>query len=147
MKSVKRTTRFWVLTSLAGVVILTYLFATAPRPLETRSETEKTLSTQEALTLLAHENDVTRTLFTKSIVGGGKKNGLRFDEKWEETDDIAGPLPAHFLRGVADDLSRSDVPLRLFLIGLSHRKEQQTRRRTGPSSSKPCVRTSSPSIS
>ena len=48
MKSVKRTTRFWVLTSLAGVVLLTYLFATAPSPLEARSEAEKTLSTQEA---------------------------------------------------------------------------------------------------
>ena len=115
MKSVKRTTRFWVLTSLAGIVILTYLFATAPRPLDSDLGAKKTLSTQEALTLLAHENDVTRTLFTKAIVGGGKKNGLRFDEKWEETDVIAGPLPALFLRGVADELSRSDVPLGLFL--------------------------------
>ena len=115
MKSVKRTTRFWVITSLTGVVLLTYLFATAPHPLDSDRRAEKTLSTQEALTLLTHENDVTRTLFTKAIVGGGKKNGLRFDEKWEETDVIAGPLPALFLRGVADELARSDVPLGLFL--------------------------------
>ena len=44
------------------------------------------------MTLLAYENDVTRTLFTKSIVGEERK-WLHFDEKWEETDVIAAPCP------------------------------------------------------
>lgn len=115
MNASTRPTRFWTLTVLAGAAVLTYLFATAPAPLDQGEDARYTLSTSEALTLLAHENDVTRTLFTKAIVGGGKKQGLRFDENWAEEDVVAGPLPALFLRGVADELSRSEVPLRLFL--------------------------------
>lgn len=115
MKATPRPARFWTITVLAGAAILTYLFATAPAPLQQGEDARRTLSTAEALSLMAHENDVTRTLFTKAIVGGGKKQGLRFDERWAEEDVIAGPLPALFLRGVADELSRSDVPLRLFL--------------------------------
>lgn len=115
MKPLNSATRFWVLTLLGGVVVLTYLFATAPQPLVSGAEARKTLSTETALSILAYENDVTRTLYTKSIVGGGKKNGLRFDEKWEEEEVIAGPLPALFLRGVARELAKSDVPLGLFL--------------------------------
>lgn len=95
--------------------MLVYLFATAPAALESGPSAKKTMSTQEALTLLALENDITRTLFTKEIVGKGKAQGLKFDEDWADQDVIAGPLPALFLRGVAGELAASDVPLGLFL--------------------------------
>ena len=95
--------------------MLVYLFATAPAALDSGAVERKTISTAEALTMLAHENDVTRTLFTKGIVGKAKPQGLAFDEDWADEDVIAGPLPALFLRGVADQISASEVPLRLFL--------------------------------
>ena len=98
MNRMSRATRFWVLTTMGTLVLLVYLFSTAPMPLEADLGNRKTLSTQEALSLLAYENDITRTLFTKTIVGEGKKNGLRFDENWAEDDVVAGPLPALFLR-------------------------------------------------
>lgn len=110
-----RPFQFWTLIVLSGAILLVYLFATAPPPLLQAEEERHTMSTSEALTLLAHENDVTRTLFTKAIVGSGKARGLAFDENWAEPDVIAGPLPALFLRGVAQSLSASDVPLNLFL--------------------------------
>lgn len=115
MNRMSRATRFWVLTTMGTLVLLVYLFSTAPMPLEADLGNRNTLSTQEALSLLAYENDITRTLFTKTIVGEGKKNGLRFDENWAEDDVVAGPLPALFLRRVALDLSQSEVPLGLYL--------------------------------
>lgn len=112
---IMRQHRFWALLTAATAVALTYLFATAPAPLEGAPAARPTLSTAEALTLLAHENDVTRTLFTKAIVGQGKPQGLKFSEHWADPMVIAGPLPALFLRGVAAHLAKSDVPLGLFL--------------------------------
>lgn len=110
-----RTNRFWAFLVALTAVALTYLFATAPTPLEGATAAKPTLSTEEALTLLAHENDVTRTLFTKAIVGQGKPQGLKFSEHWADPVVIAGPLPALFLRGVAAHLAESEVPLGLFL--------------------------------
>lgn len=107
--------RFWALLAAATAVALTYLFATAPAPLDAGTAAAPTLSTADALTLLAHENDVTRTLFTKAIVGAGKPQGLQFSEHWTDPDVVAGPLPALFLRGVAAHLARTEVPLGLFL--------------------------------
>ena len=110
-----RPTQFWTLVVLGGAAILVYLFASAPPPLETQRTERPSLSTAEALTLLAYENDVTRTLFTKEIVGNGKPQGLNFRENWMDDDVVAGPLPALFLRGVEAELSKSDVPMHLFL--------------------------------
>ena len=115
MNRVSRPVKFWTLTVLGGAALLVYLFATAPTALESGASAQKTMSTEEALTLLAMENDITRTLFTKEIVGKGKAQGLKFDEAWADKDVIAGPLPALFLRGVADELAKSDVPIGLFL--------------------------------
>ena len=115
MNRVSRPVKFWTLTVLGGAALLVYLFATAPTAMESKASAKKTMSTQEALTLLAMENDITRTLYTKEIVGKGKANGLKFDEDWADEDVIAGPLPALFLRGVAGELAASDVPLGLFL--------------------------------
>jgi len=76
---------------------------------------EKAFSVSEVLTMVAYENDVTRTLYTKAIVGGGKKQGFKFDEDWQDEKVEAGPLPALFLRGVANDIRKGDVPLGLYL--------------------------------
>jgi hypothetical protein len=107
--------KFWATFGLVGALLSIYLFATAPIPLESTGESHPTLSTAEAFELLAHENDVTRTLFTKAIVGAGKQQGLLFSEHWADPEIHAGPLPALFLRGVAAHLAASPVPLGLFL--------------------------------
>ena len=87
-------------------------------PEETSEESfteTKAFSVAEVLEMVAHENDVTRTLYTKGIVGAGKKQGLKFDEDWQDDEVEAGPLPALFLRGVSADIRKSPVPLGLYL--------------------------------
>ncbi len=76
---------------------------------------EKAFAVAEVLEMVAKENDVTRTLYTKAIVGGGKKQGMKFDEDWRKDDVEAGPLPALFLRGIATSIRKSPVPLGLYL--------------------------------
>ncbi|MEM6829094.1 MAG: DUF3365 domain-containing protein [Bacteroidota bacterium] len=76
----------------------------------------KKYSIEEAFEIVAAENDVARTLYTKAIVGAGKKQGMKFHEDWEKDDVEAGPLPALFLRGIAGDIrQKGEVPLGLFL--------------------------------
>ncbi len=82
---------------------------------ESAAASTKAFSVEEVLEMVAHENDVTRTLYTKAIVGGGKKQGLKFDEDWQDDEVEAGPLPALFLRGVSADIRKSPVPLGLYL--------------------------------
>lgn len=87
-------------------------------PEETTTESiaeTKAFSVEEVLEMVAHENDVTRTLYTKGIVGAGKKQGLKFDEDWQDDEVEAGPLPALFLRGVSADIRKSPTPLGLYL--------------------------------
>ncbi|MGB1074929.1 MAG: c-type heme family protein [Flavobacteriales bacterium] len=115
MSNNKSIIGFWLVLLCLTAILLTYLFATAPEPLVQQEAKVHVMSTEEALTLLAHENDVTRTLFTKAIVGAGKPRGLAFSEHWTDPDVIAGPLPALFLRGVASHLAVSEVPLGLYL--------------------------------
>lgn len=76
---------------------------------------DKVFAVADIMTLVAEENDITRTLYTKGIVGAGKKQGLKFDEDWQDDDVEAGPLPALFLRGVSSSIRKSDVPLGLYL--------------------------------
>ncbi len=91
------------------------LFSCQPLP-ESTEKSDKMYSIEEAFEIVAKENDVARTLYTKAIVGAGKKQGLKFDEDWEKDDVEAGPLPALFLRGIAGDIrKKGDVPLGLFL--------------------------------
>ena len=122
----KSATRFWGLLLASALVLLGYLFFTAPEPLVSTAQERHTLSTEEALSLLAHENDITRTLFTKAIVSAGKPKGLAFSEHWTDPDIVAGPLPALFLRGVAAHLAASPVPLGLYL-GSDHPIESSNR--------------------
>lgn len=81
----------------------------------TTASPAKMYSVQEAFEIVAKENDVARKLFTKGIVGPGKKAGLKFDEDWRKEDVEAGPLPALFLRGISSFIQKTDVPLGLFL--------------------------------
>lgn len=107
--------RFWAIASMLFVLALGYLFYTAPVPLAAAASAQKTYSTREAMAMLALENDVTRTLYTKAIVGAGKARGLSFSEQWADPEVVAGPLPALFLRGVAEELHTSELPLGLYL--------------------------------
>ncbi|AUS04039.1 c-type heme family protein [Pseudotamlana carrageenivorans] len=76
---------------------------------------EKVFAVDEVLEMVSKENDVTRTLYTKAIVGKGKLQGMKFDEDWRKDDVEAGPLPALFLRGVASSIRKGPVPLGLYL--------------------------------
>lgn len=101
--------------ALLLAVLLVYLFVTAPPPLEEHSANMKTISTQLALHILQNENARVRALYTKEIVGQGKKQKIAFSEHWKQTDVHAGLLPAQFLRQTARYLERSRVRLGLFL--------------------------------
>lgn len=96
---------------------LFFLSACGGVPEEGEEASEKKIfSISEVFEMLAFENDVTRTAYTKIIVGELKKQGLNFDEDWRKSDIEAGPLPALFLRGVSSDISRKkEVPLGLYL--------------------------------
>ena len=97
------------------VVVGIYLFATAPPALAETRGAGGSLATETLFKMLANENDVARALYTKEIVGPGKKRGLAFREDWAEQDVVAGPLPALFLRSCAQILYRSQHPLKLRL--------------------------------
>lgn len=106
------------LNLVAIMAIATLVFSCQPLPEEGAEEASsgKMYSIEEAFEIVATENDVARTLYTKAIVGAGKKNGLKFHEDWEKDEIEAGPLPALFLRGIAGDIrKKAEVPLGLFL--------------------------------
>ncbi|MDO5969104.1 DUF3365 domain-containing protein [Flavivirga aquimarina] len=86
-----------------------------PEENKASASTENVFSVAEVLEMVSKENDVTRTLYTKAIVGKGKTQGMKFDEDWRKDDVEAGPLPALFLRGVATSIKKSPVPLGLYL--------------------------------
>ena len=96
-------------------IIAIYLFIDAPPPLGTELKTGKLIPIESALRILNKENEIIRHLYTKEIVGHGKKQGLKFDENWEREEIHAGLLPAQFLRMTANYLQRSELPLGLFL--------------------------------
>ena len=105
-------------TRLLAIIISVGAYSCQPLPEEGVSEVKsnKIYSIEEAFEMVATENDVARTLYTKAIVGAGKKQGLKFHEDWEKDEVEAGPLPALFLRGIAGDIrKKGEVPLGLFL--------------------------------
>lgn len=102
--------------TILGVVVLSLISCGGvPEETAVSSNEEKVFSVEEVLSMVAEENDVTRTLYTKAIVGKGKEQGMKFDEDWRKDEVEAGPLPALFLRGVATSIKKSDVPLGLYL--------------------------------
>lgn len=114
MKNLKK------LTTITYTILLVNIFlATSCKGVpEETSETvtvENVFSVEEVLEMVSKENDITRTLYTKAIVGKGKAQGMKFDEDWRKDDVEAGPLPALFLRGVATSIKKSPVPLGLYL--------------------------------
>ncbi|WP_109831019.1 c-type heme family protein [Reichenbachiella versicolor] len=110
--------KFIITSVIYAVMMVALLQACAPLPEETSEAAApgKSYSINEAFEIVAKENDVARTLYTKAIVGAGKKNGLKFHEDWEKDEMEAGPLPALFLRGIAGDIrKKGEVPLGLYL--------------------------------
>lgn len=99
----------------AAIVGLSSCGGGIPEETTTAEVSDKVFSVEEVLEMVAAENDVTRTLYTKGIVGAGKKQGLKFDEDWQDDEVEAGPLPALFLRGISSDIRKSSVPLGLYL--------------------------------
>ena len=95
-------------------VMLVYFFVSAPPPLMDDHQ-GRTIATRIALEILQKENALVRELYTKEIVGEGKKRNIKFSEDWKQDDVHAGLLPAQFLRETARYLERSNNRLGLFL--------------------------------
>ncbi len=105
--------RIVVILSLTALCI--YLLVSAPVPLADNQEQHANIPIAEALSVLAAENAVVRSLWTEEIVGEGAAVGLEFDEDWLQPELEAGPLPALFLRAAAGYLQAADVQVGLFL--------------------------------
>ena len=106
----------WFMSALVLLVFAIYLFVQAPPPLpEEAVAVGEQIPIETVLTAVAAENDVVRALWTREIVGAGKKVGLAFDEHWRDQEVEAGPLPALFLREAAASLEKNPIPLSLFL--------------------------------
>lgn len=105
------------LMALVLVLLIVWAFVSSPAPLPDSETTsaDASIPIRQVLETIAAENDIVRTLYTKSIVGAGKKVGLRFDEDWKDEDVQAGPLPALFLREAANSIEIDPIPLGLFL--------------------------------
>ena len=114
MKIMKKISVITYAILLANIFVATSCKGVPEETSETAT-VENAFSVEEVLEMVSAENDITRTLYTKAIVGGGKKQGMKFDEDWRKDDVEAGPLPALFLRGVATSIKKSPVPLGLYL--------------------------------
>lgn len=105
-----------IFTLLVLIALITYLFVQAPTPLsEQETVSGESIPIETVFRLVAAENDVVRALWTRDIVGMGKKSGLKFDEDWRDEGVHAGPLPALFLREAATSLEKNIIRLSLFL--------------------------------
>ena len=101
---------------LGFISLNSYLFITAPEPLEKDVKTENySYSVNDGFRLIALINDEYRARYTKKIVGDGKKVGLNFDENWLDNEVEAGPLPALFLRSTAAYMEKDPIQLGLYL--------------------------------
>ena len=105
---------FWIACLALGALSV-YLFVSAPPPLEGKQAADAAIPVERMFEILKAENDVVRAMWTKEVVGAGKQNGLKFDERWRDPDVEAGPLPALFLRETAKSLEKNPTPLSLFL--------------------------------
>ncbi|MGB1397800.1 MAG: hypothetical protein ACPG7R_08170, partial [Planctomycetota bacterium] len=105
------------LLALVLVLLIVWSAASAPTPLpeEGRLGGSAEIPIREVLTTIAAENDAVRSLYTKKIVGEGKKVGLKFDEDWEKENVQAGPLPALFLSKAAASLQKQQIGIELIL--------------------------------
>lgn len=97
------------------IIIIVYLFVTAPPPMQDKNKVGVQLPIEFVLRLVNEENKIVRNLYTKDVLQAGKKRGIKFDQDWQEKDVIAGLLPAQFLRETAMYLEKSPVRLGLYL--------------------------------
>ena len=105
---------------LAGVfsTIGLYLLASAPPRLPDQGLAKATGRTIEAVQLFDAVNTINeaaRTIYTRRIVGGGLKAGLKFGEDWADPGVEKGPLPALFLRLTAGRMETKPPRLGLYL--------------------------------
>lgn len=103
-----------LLSIITLLLLITYLFADRPAVLSDEAGSHK-ISINEAFKILDAENHTVRALWTKEIIGEGKKQGMNFSEHWKDKDSEAGPLPALFLRETAKNLEKKPGRLSLFL--------------------------------
>ena len=101
-----------VLAVLALTVLGTYLFVMAPPPLPEEDAATTKGSTIDAIRMFQTINAVNAQ--TRNV-GGGQLAGLQFGEDWKQGGVEAGPLPALFLRLVAEKLRQKKPLLGLFL--------------------------------
>lgn len=95
-----------------------YLFVTAPPPLAeatVRNEAQCERPVQVLFDSANAINQAARYVYTREIVGAGLRAGLKFGEDWQEPDVEAGPLPALFLRLMAEKLEAMPPQLGLYL--------------------------------
>lgn len=69
---------YWIVLFSLGCLGI-YLFVTAPPPLDDQKTQQATIAVEQMFTLLQAENAAARLIWTKEIVGEGKKVGLMFD--------------------------------------------------------------------
>ncbi|MGR3712960.1 MAG: hypothetical protein ACU0A6_07560 [Shimia sp.] len=105
---------------LTGVfaTLAVYLFATAPEKLPDQAAAGIGRCNFKVTSLFDGANTINetaRTIYTKRIVGGGGKAGLKFGEDWQEPGVEKGPLPALFLRLTAARLETKPPRLGLYL--------------------------------
>jgi len=106
----------FVTSSLVLTTIAIYLFVSAPAQLPDGIRgSQKSISIEKALKILATQQDEARALYTAEIVSAGSKAGLKFGEQWKRDEVEEGPLPALLLREVASNIRKTEVPLGLFL--------------------------------
>ena len=111
-----KNNKLFILVSLTMACLTVYLFATAPPPLDDGLKKQGIqLPVSVLFNIIAEENNVVRSLYTKEIVTQSKKSGLKFSEDWQDKTVEAGPLPALFLRAVSQALEKKPVPVSLFL--------------------------------
>jgi len=111
-----KNNKLFILVSLVLVCLSIYLFKTAPETLDDGSNKQGVqLPVSVLFEVIAAENNVVRTIYTKQIVGKSKISGLKYSEDWLDKGVQAGPLPALFLRAVAQELEKNPVPVSLFL--------------------------------
>ena len=111
----KKSNQKFVITVLAMIMVIVYLFVMAPPPLEDKKTSGVQLPIEFVLRLANEENKVARRLYTEEIVQAGTKIGIKFSEEWQDQSIIAGMLPAQFLRETAMYLEKSPVRLGLYL--------------------------------
>ena len=94
----RKIEKYPLLTVLA--LLLSFLMISCGGVPEEKAASEiaeaNVFAVDEVLEMVSKENDVTRTLYTKAIVGKGKLQGMKFDEDWRKDAVEAGPLPALF---------------------------------------------------